>query len=149
MSVLGQTIGSSDWLDYTKHYNEDTGLWKSDRKPGYHHCLYCVCTECLIWGDETFFKPNKKPSRLYHDKGGFYIKQKLPPGMIEAIFSKVELKCYIREDNPAGLNLIGMLKVAQVKSIDELPKFLVCGVDKVVEYAKVKLKQLTKKGKKK
>lgn len=68
--------------------------------------------------------------------------------MIDAVYSRVELKCYIREDNPAGLNFIGMLKVTRVKSMAELPKFLVCGVDKVVEFAKVRLEQLKKKEKK-
>ncbi len=146
--LLGQVLGSSDWLDYTKYYNKDLGLWRSGRVSTYQHCLYCCCTECLVFGDESLFNPNKKPSRLYHDRKGFYVKQELPQAMIEAVYSRVELKCYVREDNSAGLNFIGMLKITQVKSIAELPKFLACGVDKVVEFAKVRLEQLKKKEKK-
>lgn len=64
--------------------------------------------------------------------------------MIEGLYAKIELKCYIREDNPAGLHFIGMLKVAHCEYIAELPKFLTCGVNEIEKYAKVKLKQLKK-----
>lgn len=131
-------------VDYISNFSESMGFWSArdvvdtESTQG----LYLACTECKVFGTEDFFNPRKRPPKMYHDRNGFYVKVQLPQCMGVGLFEKVELKCYIRTTNMAGLSFIGMLKVAAVKKAAELPEFLTWELAEVAAYAKARLKDL-------
>ncbi len=138
-SVLAEHI----LMGYTSHFSESMGHWSTENEIRTNRTLglYLACTECLIFGTEDFFDPRAKPPKLYHDRKGYYVKIRLPCDMGPGLFENIELKCYIRTSNTAGLTFIGLLKVASVKTAAELPEFLVWPWPEIVEYAKVRLRE--------
>lgn len=140
--LMASILAEHSLLRYTSHFGESMGNWKIEREPRTDNTqgLYLVCIECQVFGTEDFFDPRAKPPKLYHNRNGFYIKIQLPRGMGAGLFEKIELQCYIKSTNMAGLNFIGMLHVAAVKTMAGLPEFLTWELPEVVEYAKARLK---------
>lgn len=140
--LVASILAEHSLLGYTSHFSESMGWWtiRKELQTNNTQGLYLACTECQAVGTEDFFNPRKKPPRMYHDRNGFYVKIQLPNDMGQGLFEKIELKCYIRATNMAGIDFIGMLKVAAVKTMGELPEFLTWELPTVVEYAKTRLK---------
>lgn len=140
--LVASVLAEHSLVGYASHFGESMGHWRIDHELRTHNTqgLYLVCTECSIFGTEDLFDPRAKPPRLYHDRKGFYIKIQLPCDMGASLFESIELKCYIRTSNTAGLTFIGLLKVAVVKTAAGLPEFLAWQWPEVVEYAKTRLK---------
>lgn len=140
--LVASVLAEHSLLGYTSHFSESMGWWTMRKELPTNNTqgLYLACTECQVFGTEDFFNPRKKSPKLYHDRNGFYIKIQLPIDMGPGLFEKIELKCYIRTTNMAGINFIGMLKVAAVKTMAELPEFLTWELPTVVEYALTRLK---------
>ncbi len=150
--LLGYPIAAPGLVWYKANatrdlFEEDNGGWLIDGKISYPRTagLFCACVDCHIYGPEALFDPKKKPPRMYRDRRGFYIKLTLPSKIGEGLYSRIELKCYLREDNQAGLECIGILKVASIRKAAQLPKYLTCGVEAIMQYAKAKLKELNKR----
>lgn len=140
--LIASILAAHSLLGYTRYFSESMGWWttKDTLATNSTQGLYMACTKCQAFGTEDFFNPRKKPPKMYHDRDGFYVKIKLPSDMGQGLFEKIELKCYIRTTNMAGLDFIGMLKVAAVKTIAGLPEYLTWNLPTVVEYAKTRLK---------
>lgn len=140
--LVASILAEHSLLKYVSHFGESMGNWKIENeiRTDSTQGLYLACTQCQAFGTEDFFDPRAKSPKLYHDRIGFYIKIRLPLDIGAGLFERIELKCYIRTTNMAGLNFIGMLKVAAVKTIAELPEFLTWDLPTVVEYAKTRLK---------
>jgi len=139
--LVASVLAEHSLKGYTSHFNESMGHWaiEQEMRTDSTQGLYLGCTACSVFGTEDFFDPRAKPPRLYKDRKGFYVKLRLPCDMGSGLFEKIELKCYIRTTNLAGLTFIGLLKVASVKSMAELPEYLTWPWSEVVEYAKVRL----------
>lgn len=142
--LVASVLAEHSLIRYASHFGESMGHWRIEKemRTDSTQGLYLACTECSIFGTEDFFDPRVKPPKLYHDRKGFYVKLQLPCDMGPGLFEKIELKCYIRTTNMAGLTFIGLLKVAAVKTAAELPEYLTWEWSEVVEYAKVRLKDL-------
>lgn len=140
--LVASVLAEHGLLNYARTFNESMGWWVIGNEIRTNNTLglYLACTACGVFGTESFFDPRAKPPRLYHNRNGFYIKLQLPCDMGSGIFEKIELKCYIRLTNKAGMDFVGMLKVAAAKTAAELPEFLTWRWSAVVEYAKVRLK---------
>jgi len=140
--LVASILAEHSLLKYVSHFSESMGNWKIEKeiRTDSTQGLYLACTQCQAFGTEDFFDPRAKPQKLYHDRNGFYIKIRLPHDMGAGLFKRIELKCYIRTTNVAGIDFIGMLRVAAVKTMAELPEFLTWDLPIVVEYAKTRLK---------
>lgn len=142
--LVASVLVEHGMVNYTSDFSESMGWWLARGVPGTNHTqgLFLACIACRVFGTEDFFDPRAKPPKLYHNRNGFYVKIRLPYVMGAGLFEKIELNCYIRTTNAAGLNFIGMLKVAAVKTVAELPEFLTWELTEAAAYAKALLKDL-------